>query len=82
MRNAITVMPADSSSQNGVASLAYAGGLYQRHDCMDCRIKSGNDDLLIQRLDMRLLGELHGRGEIVFDELAECVDAHRLRLDT
>jgi hypothetical protein len=33
-----------SRSQNGVASLAYAGGLCWRHDCMDCRIKSGNDD--------------------------------------
>jgi hypothetical protein len=46
-----------SRSSNGVAELvigpatsgrtrwlAYAGGLCKRHDCMDCRIKSGNDD--------------------------------------
>ena len=31
---------------------------------------------------MRLIGELHGRGEIVLDELVECLNAHRLRLDT
>jgi len=37
-------MPAHGRSKNGVASLAYAGGPCQRHDCMDCRIKSGNDD--------------------------------------
>jgi hypothetical protein len=33
-------------SQNGVVSLAYAGGPRWLVGSMDCRIKSGNDDLL------------------------------------
>jgi uncharacterized small protein (DUF1192 family) len=52
-------MPGHSRSQNGVAALAYAGhpsqvaigqfaSLFSPHHRMDCRIKSGNDEMKIR----------------------------------
>jgi hypothetical protein len=32
--------------------------------------------------DVRVLGELHRRGHVIQNELAEFINAHRLRLDT
>ena len=38
-----------------------------------------NDDSLIYRLEVGVLGELHGGGEVLAEELAKFLDAHLLR---